>query len=380
VQAVTQSARQTVSETHFDPRIGFSWSPSFDQRLAFSGGYDVYIDKLALPVTAFSTEVRGNSSVDGAIVLNDANLLLGRFDPIKNLIDPHFQSTRMSELFGGLEVALGGNVIVGARYTARRLDNLPVLRDLVLDGTTPRVATTNDTFLFGHLAGADPLGRTVSIPVFDWKLGVTPYPNGQLLTNSAAETEYNGASLTFDKRLVNRWMLRGNATFNDWNWNVPATETVNRPFGVTVGAGQDGEAVAPHSTAPDAVGVYMNSKFSYGLSGLYQFGGVRGIDASFNVYGRQGYPMPFYAAGGGRTLQSGRMDDHRYPSVAVIDVGARKTIRVDRVSASVGIDCFNVAGAKTPTQVKLNLLEAGAGDVLQTVSPRVARVGIRVEF
>src|SRR5262249_27611833 len=221
-------------------------------------------------------------------------------------------------------------------------------------------------------------GQAVSIPVYDWKLGVTPY-TGQLLTNSAANTEYKGASLTFNKRVANHWMLRGHANFNDWRWNVPAAETIDRPFGLTVGAGEDGETVAPHSSASDAVGVYINSKFSYDLSGLYEIGD-RGIDASFNVYGRQGYPMPFYAGGGGLNLQSGHMDDHRYPSVAILDVGARKTIHIDKVTASVGIDWFNGGGGKTVTQVALNLLQPGAGDTLQTLSPRVARVGVRIEF
>jgi hypothetical protein len=297
------------------------------------------------------------------------------------VIDPNFSATRMSELFGGFEAGIAPNFSVGLRYTGRSLQDLPVLRDLVLDGTTPRVATTDDTFLFGHLLGTDPLGQTVSIPVYDWKLGTTPYPDGgQLLTNTAAETDYKGASLTFNKRLANRWMLRGYVNVNDWTWNVPATETLQRPFGLTVGAGQDGEAVAPHSSAADAVGVFINSKFSYDVNGLYQIGGVMGTDMSFNLYARQGYPMPFYAAGGGRNLQSGRLDDHRYPGVLVLDVGARKTMRIDRMTATVSVDCFNVAGANTATQLQLNLLERGAGETLQTLSPRVARGGVRLEF
>jgi len=146
------------------------------------------------------------------------------------------------------------------------------------------------------------------------------------------------------------------------------------------GAGHDGEAVAPHSTATDAVGVFINSKYSYDVNGLYQIGGSRGVDASFNLYGRQGYPMPFYATEGGHSLQSNNVDDYRYPNINVLDLGARKTIRIDRATATVGIDCFNAAGARTTTQVKLNLLQPGAGEVLQTLSPRVARIGVKLSF
>jgi hypothetical protein len=379
VQPVTQAAQLRARVDTFAPRLGIAWSPSVD-RVILRGGYGVYFDQLPLSITAYSTDVRGSTAPDGAIVVDSQNVALGSFDSIKNQIDPDFRATRMSEAFGGVEVRLAENFTVGLRYTQRTVQDLPVLRDLVLDGTTLRVATTNDTFLFGHLAGTDPYGQTVSIPVFSWKLGVTPYADGQLLTNSAASTEYKGASVTFNKRLAHHWMLRGTANFNDWSWNVPAAETLDRPFGLTVGAGEDGETVAPHSSASDAVGVYINSKFSYELSGLYEIGGARGIDASFNVYGRQGYPMPFYAAGGGYELQSGHMDDHRYPGIAVVDVGARKTIRMAKVTASVGMDCFNAAGAKTITQVALNLLQPGAGDTLQTLSPRAMRVGVRITF
>src|SRR6185369_15821946 len=118
---------------------------------------------------------------------------------VENLTDPRLRATRMSELFGGVDVALGPNVSVGVRYTQRGLENQPVLRDLVLDGPTARVATTDDTFLFGHLTGFDPKGQAVSIPVFYFKLSVTPFPEGgQLLTNSFAKTDYRGASLTLN--------------------------------------------------------------------------------------------------------------------------------------------------------------------------------------
>ena len=263
VQPVAQPARQTVDEHNVAPRLGVSWSPPVERRLVFSAGYGLYFDQLPLPFTGFSTDVRGKTAPDGSIVVNDANLLLGTFDPVKNLIDSNFSATKMSEVSGGVETAVGRNFILGARYTQRNLQDLPVLRDLVLDGRAPRVATTNDTFLFGNLVGTDPNGAAVSIPVYALKLGVTSYPGGgQLLTNGFAETHYKGASLTFNRRLANHWMLRGTFSFNDWTWDLPASETVLRPFGLTVGAGLDGEAVAPHSAAPDGVGVYINSKYS----------------------------------------------------------------------------------------------------------------------
>jgi hypothetical protein len=383
VRPVTQPAQLKIHDNNFAPRLGFTWAPALERPVVVTGGYGLYYDQLPMSLTALATGVRGGTALDGAFVFNDSNQLLGTFNPVENLTDPRLRATRMSELFGGVDVALGPNVSVGVRYTQRGLENQPVLRDLVLDGLTARVATTDDTFLFGHLTGFDPKGQAVSIPVFYFKLSVTPFPEGgQLLTNSFAKTDYRGASLTLNRRLANRWMLRGNFTVNDWTWNVPVAETAVRPFGLTVGAGQDGEVAAPHSLAPDAAGVYMNSRFSYNVNGLYQIAGgaPRGIDASFNVSGHQGYPMPFYAAEGGRNLQAGDLDDYRFPDVNVLDVGVRKTFPIDKMSVGVGVDCFNVLQAQTTTQVQMNLSKPGAGQVMQTLSPRVARLGIRLTF
>src|SRR5262249_22542049 len=175
VPLVTQSAQERVRENNFAPRLGFAWSPFYQQRLTVSGGYGRYFDQLPFPITAFETDVRGKAAPDGSIVVNDANMVLGTFDPVKNLIDPDFKATRMEEVFGGVDVGFGHHFDFGARYTQRMLQRLPVLRDLVFEGTTLRVATTGDTFSFGLLEGTDPAGHSVSIPVFAYKIGVTPY-------------------------------------------------------------------------------------------------------------------------------------------------------------------------------------------------------------
>ena len=383
VRPVMQPARRKVGVNNVAPRLGFAWSTPFERPIVVTGGYGLYYDQLPLSSTAYATSVRGRTAPDGAVVFTDSNQLVGTFNSIENLIDPELRATRMSELFGGVELGLGPNVSLGMRYTQRGLQNEPVFRDLVLDGTTTRVATTDDTFLFGHLTGFDPKGRAVAIPVFYFKLSVAPFPGGgQLLTNSFATTEYRGATLTLNRRLADRWMLRGNFTVNDWRWNVPAAEIAVRPFGLTVGAGQNGEVAAPHAVAADAAGVYMNSRFSYNVNGLYQIASETrwGVDASFNISGRQGYPMPFYAAEGGRNLQAADLDEYRYPDVNVLDVGVRKTFPIDTVSVGIGVDCFNLLQAQTTTQVQTNLTMPGAGQIMQTLSPRVARVGVRITF
>jgi hypothetical protein len=74
-------------------------------------------------------------------------------------------------------------------------------------------------------------------------------------------------SLVFNKRLANRWMLRGHVTWQDWEWSTPlpsdpdAQGDPNRLLGEPF----EGETFAPQS--PTKNGVFINSVWSYDVNG-----------------------------------------------------------------------------------------------------------------
>src|SRR5262249_53132531 len=107
---------------------------------------------------------------------------------------------------------------------------------------------------------------------------------------------YKGIAATFNKRLANRWMMRGNVTWSDWTWNVPSKEIVDPTRNLA--DPRDGDAVLQGSgTGSGSFGnVYLNSKWSYNVNGMYQVMPDRawGFNVAASLTGRQGYPIPYY--------------------------------------------------------------------------------------
>lgn len=67
---------------------------------------------------------------------------------------------------------------------------------------------------------------------------------GQFLFNGDREQEYMGVSATFNKRLANRWMLRGNFTWSDWEWSKIPDSSIADPT-LILGVGQPGGRPRP---------------------------------------------------------------------------------------------------------------------------------------
>ncbi len=122
---------------------------------------------------------------------------------------------------------------------------------------------------------------------------------GIFQTNGDREQEYTGASVTFNKRLANRWMLRGNFSWQDWTWDVPDTENEDRTPLLGGGINDDDPVLQGSGTGSGSKGgVYINSKWSYSVNGLYQVAPDRpwGFNLAGNLTGREGYPIPYFTA------------------------------------------------------------------------------------
>jgi hypothetical protein len=98
-------------------------------------------------------------------------------------------------------------------------------------------------------------------------------------------------SLTFNKRLANQWMMRGNFTWNDWTWDVPSSAIVNpqQPIG---GGNADGDTVVTcaGSGSGAKAGVCISSSWSYSMSGMYQVAPDRpwGFNVAAALNGHEG--------------------------------------------------------------------------------------------
>src|SRR5205085_2828336 len=141
---------------------------------------------------------------------------------------------------------------------------------------------------------------------------------GTLLENGRREQVYKGLFLTLNKRLANRWMLRGNVTWQDWRWRIPRSGT-NDPNPALLGGLKDGSLV---------------------VSGHQTIGGAFGNVFSLRV---------------------------------------EKEVRIKNAGVTFGFDLFNALNSATVLQ-RQSLLGRSNGDyVLEVLGQRVYRLSLRID-
>ena len=169
--------------------------------------------------------------------------------------------------------------------------------------------TENDYEVGGTLTGRLYNGQEFDQPYYQLKPGV-PVPSGVTLSNRPDwDTTYNGVDLTFQKRLTNKWLIRGGGTYQNWNQHGGAGScyepTSDRggnnelwpgtPVGIQTGSTCAGDDIAalPAGAASGARNeVFLNSRWLFNVGGLYQLPWDFAVAANF--FGREGYPYINY--------------------------------------------------------------------------------------
>ena len=134
---------------------------------------------------------------------------------------------------------------------------------------------------------------------------------------------------------------------------------------------------------------FFNSRWTFSLTGMVKIAPERpwGFDLSANVAGRDGYPLPYYATvvgsdGISRDIQVTRnVDSFRNEDLITIDLGVRKEIPIEGdYAAMIDLTVFNLLNEATVLERGLQL-NGPRGDFLNAaLSPRIIRVGVRLQW
>ncbi len=184
------------------------------------------------------------------------------------------------------------------------------------------------------------------------------------------KTLYNGVDLNFQKRLTNKWMVRGSVTWQDWKQKGGLDScydpTSNRGGNALVWPGTaipvatgstcalDDIAAAPAGAYGSKTEVFLNSRWQFNVGGLYQL--PVGFAVAANVYGREGYPYLQYVRFdpgdglGTRDNIIGALGDHRYKDVFDTDLRIEKVIQVSPLQITLSADFFNLLNSGTVLQ------------------------------
>lgn len=419
------------------PRLGVTYDLGGQGKTLLRASYARFAEQLGgqavfgSPLSPYSTVYfyyddrngDGHSSNDELVDLDgdgQPDLVPGRqfnstynpFDPARaftsDFADPNLEAPLTDELVLGAEHALLPEFVVGLNVRYRLNTDLLEGETLVFDGDAfseenlllPGRKHTRDDYVLKDVIDVQrPDGSTLQVPVYGFRDGVTSR-GGQFIENSDAEQEYLGVSLTLNKRLANRWMLRGNFTWSQWEWNMPGgeDENPNRSFDGALNTGFDDGGPEDGSPVLTCVGTGSGAKgnvcagpgWSYDLTGLYQVMPDRrwGFDVSAHVYGREGYPAPYNArqsaglTGFPTTVNlaaTSDLEEFRNDDLHLVDLGLQKEFRFDKVGLTLSADLFNLFNDGSVLQRQLRV-GSTTGHVFEVVSPRIWRLGARISF
>ncbi len=424
------------------PRLGLTYALGAEHKTLLRASYSRYADQLGTGFLAWLNPLALQSyayfygptfGTGNTRLPNRSDLSLGYFSPNvnpnngqllqSNAVDSDLNAPINDELLFSVEHALLPEFVVGLNLTFRKYTDLLEQERLVFDCAGGSTSCATDTANLNSVGrkhvrsdyvpvtpnprtGANgrilPNGQPYNLQIWELRPGVSTR-NGFLLENGDREQDYKGVSLTFNKRLSNRWMFRGNFTYSDWKWNSPESENEDPTPGINGLGGQalrDGDQVVQGSgTGSGSKGaVYINSKWSYSINGLYQIAPDRpwGFNVAANLTGHQGYPVIYFERVGGsgpqpaRNIPDGslgvnvpvtsRPDSFRYDDTRILDLRVEKEFNIRDFGFTVGADVFNATNEATVLQRNGRLQRTNGDHVLEIVSPRIIRLGVKFNF
>jgi hypothetical protein len=153
----------------------------------------------------------------------------------------------------------------------------------------------------------------------------------------------------------------------------------------TLAFGDNNEIVVERSAGSGSKGdVVANATWLFNLNGLYQVAPDRpwGFNVGASVTGREGFPSPVYVpvTGPSRRVQLTDVDAFRNPDVIYFDARIDKDFDFGDWGLTVSIDGFNLTNEDFVLQRQRNLSAGTANQVFETISPRVFRLGFKLNF
>jgi hypothetical protein len=409
---------------NFSPRIGFTYDIKGDGKTLFRSNYAIYwgqvgdggVSSQLNPVTAVTaryawvdanhdTVVQPGEIYDSKGVLllsggNPANFLLetGNWNPANpgspttlNTVDPNLKNDRTDEFIVGFDREVGSGFAVGGNYIWRRYVNC---FSNACPGWAPLngVATDGSSYTpvqFTAPASTCPTGATC--PTLTYYQPIAQLGTVSTETNiDGFSRVFNGVELTGRKRLSNHWLMNTSFSYNSTIMNYePGSYTGNG----TGGSPGDPTNIAQRNgfqydylTAGSGIGnVFVNAKWLYKISGMYQLPANVNVSAFYNA--RQGYPFertvtsPSRANGAGTvSLLLDNIGDSRLPTYQNLDFHVERPIKVGTVRFVPSIDAFNVFNSNTEQAIRGAQNSSNANFIQAVTAPRVLRFGIRVNW
>jgi hypothetical protein len=421
-----------VKFNNFSPRLGLTYDVSGQGKTIVRGNYAMYWGQVGTgfvasqlnPVTRVSirypwvdlnhdTFVQANEILDsagvplvsGGNIAKYANLTTGNWNPAApgspttaNTVDPNLKNDRTDEIILGIDHEIGAGFAVGANYIWRRYTNFQFIDTI---GMEPSDWTaTTFTPAASACPGADgnriSAGNCPTVTYYVPNFQVPAISNETTYNSDQYNRVFNGFELTGRKRLSNHWLMNTSFAYNSSivNMNGWAGDSANGlPTSNLGGFGEDPTNRSTRNgyqydylTAGSGLGnVYINSKWLFKLSGLYELPYQFRVSGFFNA--RQGYPEEFAIQGPSRpngggipTILLNPVGETRLPNYANLDFHVDRPISLGSARFTPQIDIFNLMNNNTIQAVRVTQNAVNANQIQAITAPRVMRFGVKVSW
>jgi hypothetical protein len=212
-------------------------------------------------------------------------------------------------------------------------------------------------------------------------------PVGTYYTNygSGTYSRYMSLQLAMTKKLSGKWMADASFTWQDWKqFNDP-----NEVFNMTNYNYFNGGPYWSHSQRGSA-DVYVNSRWQFKVSGLYQLPWGINLSGFFNV--QEGYILGNYVqsakklkGGSYQSLyeSSKKFGDDRLPAFYTLNLGLEKKFQLGsdgHTTATIFVDAYNLTNNAAILGKGAQIGTPSFGLVTNTLNPGIFQFGFRVNF
>ena len=384
------------------PRVGLAYAMGAERKTVARASYSAYASQLLAPVagniSSASFAYAYYLAVDRNHNFNIESGELGRLlftkninsaDPAKvvNRIADDYSAPRTHEFVVGVDREVFSGFALSAAYTWRRYVN-----QLWPSTAAPPVgATSADYVEDGRLTGTLPNGTAYDVPYYALREDRAPEGAGTIQANrDGYHRSFNGLELAATKRLRNNWMARFGFAWNRSReyFDDPSTAIVD-PTPITVDPLANGGLVTVPTTGSGKSQIYLTlPSYQFSANGYYQWRWGINVGGSFLV--RQGYAQMFYSNDQATSdpvystkdvlVNASSVGKDRLPTIKSLDARIEKMFTFDRANVAFDLDIFNVFNAG---YVLGRIYDVGASnfnDVAEVMNPRIARLGVRIQF
>ena len=403
------------------PRVGITYSVDEARKTQLRATYAMFTSQIGAGAAGFLSvaQARGfyvdakDTNGDGKIAPGEilwntypahiANGDYWGYDPANPTAPPaaannkvgNYGNPKTHEGIIGIDHELFTNFGLSASYTYRRIIDQnwsPIISsgtDGVIDGTDyVQLGTVNGTLPSGVPGSAD---GTYSVPYYALKAG-TPYDpaKGTLFTQQPGYYQiYKGFEVSATKRMSNRWMARLGFSTNSWREYFDDLHAMRDPTRTLSNPNISGGYVVNAAGGSGKSQIYMvQPKYQIIANGAYQL--PYDIDLGVSYLIRQGYPMPWNrTTTGGFTNPLGSskalllVDNFGYarlPATQTFDFRLGKRQKIGKVTINADLDVFNLFNSATVLGREYRYQTSRYTQVAEIMQPRIARIGVRVQF